>query len=74
MESYRPLNNLNIVEKIIEEHLKIQLTHYLNINNIIIPNHHGSKRKHSTTTAITQIYTTLHQNWEKKFDNSNNNY
>ena len=64
MNSFRPINNLNILEKITEEHLKNQLTEYLDKYEIINDNHHGGKINHSTTTAVAQINNILYKNWE----------
>ena len=33
--SYRPLNNLSTIDKVIQEHIKISLTNFLDNNNII---------------------------------------
>ena len=58
MNSFRPLNNLPILEKIIEEHIKVQMTEFLETNNIINENHHGGLKNHSTITALAQIQQT----------------
>ena len=54
-DSYRPINNLCTLEKIIEEHIKGHLEAYLDINKIIHPNHHGSRKLHGTNTAVAHI-------------------
>merc|ERR1712243_133998 len=56
--SYRPLNNLCTIEKIIEEYIITHLEPFLTTNKIIHDNHHGGRKGHSTTTALTQILTT----------------
>ena len=40
-ESYRPIANLNILEKVIEEWMKRELIKYIEKNKIILKNHHG---------------------------------
>ena len=65
ISSFRPINNLVSIEKIVEEYLKIEITNHLNQNNIITKNHHGCRQKHSTTTALTQMYYNLHYNLEQ---------
>merc|ERR1712243_128683 len=55
--SYRPLNNLCTIEKIIEEYIITHLEPFLTTNKIIHDNHHGGRKGHSTTTALTQILT-----------------
>ena len=66
IDSYRPINNLPCLEKVLEEHILTHLNILLRDNNIIHDNHHGGRKKHSTTTALTQIYNVLHTNLEKK--------
>ena len=51
IDSFRPINNLITLDKIIEQHIKTNLETYLDKNNIIISNHHGSRRHHGTNTA-----------------------
>merc|ERR1712240_202393 len=55
--SYRPLNNLCIIEKIIEEYFITYLEPFLTNNKIIHKNHHGGRKGHSTTTGLNQILT-----------------
>ena len=66
MGSYRPINNLCIIEKIIEEYFIGHLNTFLTDNNIINNNHHGGRKGHSTITALNQILNTTHINYEKK--------
>merc|ERR1711954_278490 len=49
--SYRPISNLNSVEKVIEELLKEDLEEFLENNKIIPENNHGARKGHSTVTA-----------------------
>ena len=65
IDSFRPINNLCTLDKIVEQHIKLHLDTFLTKHNIIQPNHHGGRRKHSTTTALAQIYNTLHTQHEK---------
>merc|ERR1711867_371058 len=51
IDSYRPINNLSAVEKIVEEFLKEQLNEFMDKNQIILPDHHGSRKNYSTMTA-----------------------
>ena len=55
--SFRPINNLCTIEKVIEEYIIGHLEKYLHTNNIIHKNHHGGRKQHSTTTALNQILT-----------------
>merc|ERR1712240_73174 len=55
--SYRPLNNLSTIEKIVEEYFITHLEPFLTKNKIIHDNHHGGRKGHSTTTALNQILT-----------------
>merc|ERR1711895_195894 len=63
IDSYRPINNLSAVEKIIEEFLKEQLNEFININQIILPDHHGSRKDYSTMTAISCLNHKLLNNY-----------
>ena len=64
IDSYRPINNLCTLDKIVEEHIQTHLNNYLQQYNIIHPNHHGGREKHSRTTALSQIYNTLNTQYE----------
>merc|ERR1712240_894556 len=65
MGSYRPINNLCTIEKIIEEYFIMHLEAFLIENKIINDNHHGGRKGHSTITALNQILNTTHINYEK---------
>ena len=41
IDSYRPINNLSAVEKIVEEFIKEKLNKFIDQNQIILPDHHG---------------------------------
>ena len=62
--SYRPINNLPAIEKIIEMHILQHLLPFLEQNDIILNNHHGGRHLHSTTTALTDITYKLNNNYE----------
>ena len=53
--SFRPLNNLCTIEKIIEEYIIGHLELFLFSNKIINKNHHGGRKGHITITALNQI-------------------
>ena len=50
-ESYRPIANVHIFDKLYQEHIKRHLSNYLESNNLILPEHHGGRESHSTMTA-----------------------
>ena len=54
-DSYRPINILNPLEKLLEEGLKRQLNSYFEDNDIIPDNHHGGRPGHSMLTAKAVI-------------------
>lgn len=62
--SYRPLNNLCTIEKVIEEYIIGHLENFLHTNKIIIKNHHGGRKGHSTITALNQIINTATINYK----------
>ena len=64
ISSFRPINNLVCLDKLLEQHVLNHLTLFLNQNNVIHKNNHGGRQKHSTTTALIQINNILHQNMD----------
>ena len=66
LSSYRPINNLPCIEKIIEEYFIECLNDFFHDNKILHKNHHGSRRLHSPTTALTQINSILYTNKDNK--------
>ena len=64
IDSYRPINNLATLEKIVEQHIKMHLESYLCTNNIILKYHHGSRKFHGTNTAITHITNEINTDYE----------
>ena len=64
--SYRPINNLCTIEKVIKEYISGHLSSFLIDNKIINNNHHGGQKGHSTITALNQIIKTAQINYEKK--------
>ena len=44
-----------------------QYVEYLDLNNLILPNHHGSRAGHSTATALIQMY----DRWVEEVDDGN---
>merc|ERR1712240_156409 len=63
IDSYRPINNLSAVEKIVEQFLKDQLSKFIDENRIILPDHHGSRKDFSTMTAISSLNHNLINNY-----------
>merc|ERR1712240_969703 len=67
IDSYCPINNLSTLEKIIEQLIKLHLETYLCTNNIIINNHHGSRKYHGTNTAIAHITNEINKSYENNY-------
>ena len=63
-KNYRPVALLPVLSKILERAVFLQLVNYLDSNALIHPNHHGSRKGHSTATALIQMYDT----WVKAVD------
>ena len=61
---YRPISNLHSAEKVFEEHIKRQLTEYLETNNIIHENHHGGRAGRSTMTAKAAVDNIISEGYE----------
>ena len=66
--SYRPINNLSCVEKVIEAYFLHHLEKFQEKNSLFHKNLHGGRKKHSTVTAITQIYDKLYYNENKQLN------
>ena len=56
---------LPIFSKILEKVVFLQVVGYLDTNNLIHPNHHGSRQGHSTATALLQMYDQWAESAEK---------
>ena len=67
ISSYRPLNNLSTIDKIVQEHIKLSLMEFLVNNNIIHLQHHGGLKNHSTTTALACLTHKLKQFLDENF-------
>ena len=56
LKSYRPISNLTFLSKLIERIVSMQLTDYLE-NNDLLPKHQSAYRRcHSTETALLKVY------------------
>ena len=62
--SYRSVNLIPALAKIIDKTLLIQLAKHLEIHNLIPHQHHGGVNKHGTATALT----TLADTWAAKME------
>ena len=66
-KNYRPVALLPIFSKVVERVVFNQLVQYLDSNNLIHPNHHGSRTGFSTASALIQMYDT----WAEEVDKGN---
>ena len=57
--SYRPVNQLVSLSKMVEREAFGQLVSYLEENKLFHPNQHGGRKGHSTATALIQ----MHDQW-----------
>ena len=53
--NYRPIANLNVYEKVVEQYIKDELLKYLEENKVILDEHHGGMKGKSTLTAKLMI-------------------
>ena len=65
MTSYRPICNLQVYEKVIEEVLKRRMMTYFEENAIILEEHHGGRKGHSTISAKAVLEDEAHRNLDK---------
>ena len=58
-ESYRPVTNVNTVEKLVQQLFKRQIDKYLTENEIFPDEHHGGRPNFSTLTAKATLDKTV---------------
>ena len=63
-KSFRPVALLPVMSKLLEKAVLNQLVQYLEENDLVHPNLHGSRAGHSTATALTQLY----DNWVEEVE------
>ena len=56
LNNYRPISNLAFISKIIEKCVAKQLSHYLELNNLLSKFQSGYRKFHSCETATTRIH------------------
>merc|ERR1711954_156051 len=61
-DSYRPINNLCPLNKVVEEAIRTRIDHHLNRFKVIPNNSHGARTAHSTLTAIQEVERTIKTN------------
>ena len=57
-KNYRPVALLPVMSKILEHVVFKQVVEYVEGNGLLHPSHHGSRSRHSTSTAIIEMYDT----------------
>ena len=55
LTNYRPISILPSISKILEKIIYKRLYIFLNVNNLLVPNQFGFRKKHSTDYAIIQL-------------------
>ena len=63
IDSYRPINNLSVRDKIVEQFFQDQINDFISLHDIIVEEHHGSRKDHSTLTALSLLNHTLINNY-----------
>merc|ERR1712081_149497 len=66
IDSYRPMNNINPIGKLIEGLLKEQFDEFFDEHDIFPLTHHGSRKGHSTTTAAMVLQHALNENQDNQ--------
>ena len=64
IESFRPVNCLPAIEKVVEEWLQTNLLDFFEQNGLINDNHHGGRKNFSTVTAKASIENKIFKNYE----------
>ena len=57
-KNYRPVSLLCVFSKVLERCVFAQLVTYLEENNLLHPSHHGFRARHSTASALIQMFDT----------------
>ena len=60
--------NLSSIDKIIQHYIKEHIISFLDINDVIVTDHHGALKGHSTQSALASIHHTINHHYY------NNNY
>jgi hypothetical protein len=63
-KNYRQVALLSIFSKILERAVFLQVMEYMEQNQLLHPSHHGFRAKHSTATALLEMY----NGWVEAFD------
>ena len=63
---YRGINLLNAISKVCDKEMFNQMVEYLEENKLIPENTHGSRKRHSTTTAAASILRNINTIKDKK--------
>ena len=66
-KDYCPVSLLPVFSKILERAIFCQVIQYLEENHLLHPFHHGFRQRHSTSTALLQMF----DSWIEAFDNKN---
>ena len=59
LKNYRPVSNLQFIEKLIERVVGSRLDDHMDINNLHSPKQYGYKRNHSTELLLTKVVNDL---------------
>ena len=57
-KNYRPVSLLPVLSKVLERCVFVQMVTYLEENDLLHPSHHGFRAKHSTVSALIQMFDT----------------
>ena len=63
--NYRPVALLPILSKIMERVVFRQVVEYMESNGLLHPSHHGSRARHSTCTAVIEMYDSWVESMER---------
>ena len=63
-KNYRPVSLLSVVSKVLERCIFFQMVEYLEEHGLLYPSHHGFRAKHSTVSALIQMF----DSWIEAFE------
>ena len=63
-KNYRPVSLLPVLSKVLERCVFVQMVNYLEETELLHPSHHGFRAKHSTVSALIQMF----DSWIEAFE------
>ena len=63
--NYRPISNLSVISKLLERAVSAQPAVYIDCNKLMPPNQSAYRKRHSTETALTAVFSNIIEELDK---------